>query len=681
MKKHAGNTTPSSPPPSRNRTRLFTAIMLAVPVLLVAGTELVLRIAGYGGNQDLVIRANVAGRDFFTINRSIGKKYFAESVATIPEPFEDLFEIRKQKNTKRIFCLGESTIQGFPYEYHATAPAFLRDRLTAMLPDEKIEVVNVGLSAVGSFVVVDFMKDLLRYEPDLFIIYVGHNEFYGAYGVGSSVRSTGMPWMTRLSIGLLKYRTFLALRDLYSMVRHLIAREDRPTGSLMGQMVGNQSIPLGSAEYEEAKEIYRQNLLSIIALAKEHGVPVMFSTLVSNIREQKPFVSLFSPKTSEGTRKEWQELAGAGDSAYAEGNVAACLNDYARLPALDSAYAMGWFKYGQALCRAGRYEEAKVMLRRAKDLDALRFRATEEFQQVLTGVCLQEGIPLVRTDSAFEQSSTGGMIGSELMLEHLHPNIEGYFLMGKVFTDAIRSHAMLVSREEWERSPQHTDAEYMEMSTVSEFDRALGKIKVDLLMRRWPFHQGVEDLKFTPANPVENLVYNYIRGRIPWSEARYRTADYYAGLGSYELARRECRAVAKVLPFSYQPLLKLADYYRQEGDNAKARDAYIHCTAVEDNPFSRMKLAIIELESNDPKEAGKEIERALAVEQTGPHKMGTEALSTAYYLLGAAYARQDRLKDAKDALHHSIAIKADNGSARQLLEKVLGIERARTGRR
>ena len=80
---------------------------------------------------------------------------------------------------RRIFCLGESTMAGFPYDFHATAPSFLADRLQQMFPEDTIEVINVGLSAIGSYVILDFLRELAEYSPDLFIVYTGHNEFYG----------------------------------------------------------------------------------------------------------------------------------------------------------------------------------------------------------------------------------------------------------------------------------------------------------------------------------------------------------------------------------------------------------------------------------------------------------------------------------------------------------------------
>ena len=157
--------------------RLFSIILLITPFLFLLMLEGGLRFFSYGVDLALVHRTTVRGRDFLTINRSVARRYFSQPGVAIPEPPDVLFSVRKAARTKRVFCLGESTMAGFPYEYNATPASLLKDQLTALLPADTIEVINIGRSAVGSTVVRDLLTDILPYEPDLVVIYVGHNEF------------------------------------------------------------------------------------------------------------------------------------------------------------------------------------------------------------------------------------------------------------------------------------------------------------------------------------------------------------------------------------------------------------------------------------------------------------------------------------------------------------------------
>ncbi len=611
---------------SPRRKRLFTLLIVLFPFLMLSALEIGLRVAEYGGDLNLVVTKNIRGKEFSSINRDVAKRYFAHAGTTIPEPHDETFELVKQPNTKRIFCIGESTMEGFPYEYHATPPGFLGDRLRALLPQYNIEVINVGLSAVGSYVVLDFMKELMAYQPDLFVVYVGHNEFYGAYGVGSAITIAGAQWMTRATLSLLKYKTFLLLRDGYANVRSL-SPSNNPAGSLMQQMAATQTIPYGSPLYNQARDIYKENLQRIIAEARSHAVPILFSTLVSNEKDQAPFVS-------------------------------------------DAFNADSLFALGKKLYDERKYDDAHTAFIRAKDYDALRFRMAEEFQDLLVSVCREQSVPVARTDSLFIAHSPHGSCGEELFLEHLHPNVNGYFLMAKSFANAMRNHGLAFARSDWREESSIADSTLMEISTVGEFDRTVGKLKTDFLKRRWPFNKGAVNHKFDAANPIESFVFKYLQKEIIWSDARYMLADYYAKNKRFDLARKECRAVSKVIPFHYNPLLRIADYYRMEGKRDEAKAAYKRCLAVEENPYAHVKLGLALLEEENAAEAASELEAALTSNESFSDPFSTEASSGARYLLGVAYAKMGRIQEAKDQLNRALAINPNNQDAKEVLKQL-----------
>ena len=247
--------------------------------------------------REISFSTTVRTREFYTLNRAIGKRYFDQPGVAIPEPPDVLFPKLKSPRTKRIFCLGESTMAGFPYEYNATPPSMLKDRLATLFPLDTIEVINAGMSAVGSTVVRDMIADLVHYEPDLFVLYVGHNEFYGAFGPGSSAPLAGSAWLTRVHLSLMRFRTYLILRDGLTALRNMLRTDRQANGTtLMAQMVGTGDIAYNSELYRRGLSIYRDNIEAIIDVAQSHHVPVLFSTLVSNLRDQVPFVSVLPLK-------------------------------------------------------------------------------------------------------------------------------------------------------------------------------------------------------------------------------------------------------------------------------------------------------------------------------------------------------------------------------------------------
>jgi tetratricopeptide (TPR) repeat protein len=647
------------------------AITVALPLVLLGGLEATLRALEYGGNLRLVERTRVGGREVYRINRAVGRRYFAQSGTTIPEPKDDVFSVRKGARTFRIFCLGESTMAGFPYDFHATAPSFLRDRLQNLLPEDTVEVINVGLSAVGSYVILDFARELLDYEPDLLLVYAGHNEFYGAYGVGSVVSIRGGPWMTRLTLSLLRFRSFLLFRNVVASFSGPVAPPS-PDATLMEQVVGERIIPLSSPLYAEARGVYRDNLERMIDAASSRGVPVMFCALVSNLRAQPPFRSVSAAPADVQKRRD--ALLADADSLLARDQVSGALNAVEEAVAIDSGFAASWYRLGNTQVRLHRDVDALHAFRRAKDADALRFRATEEFQQVLLDVCAHHGVTVVRLDSAFATASPHGITGSELITEHLHPNLGGYFLMAKNITETIRNTGILGPRAGWHPERDLPDSLYFDRSTVSAFDSLSGAIRVLLLTHRWPFVAGGASFQYTPPTPEAAIVCSYVRADVAWSRARYELADLYARTGRFALARRECLAIAKAVPTTYEPLLRVADLFRMEGNAAGAEEYYLRSITAEDNPFSRMKLGIFYLERGNLGGAEAELSGTLALERRSQPLLDRQVTSTVHYLLAVVHAKRGRFNDARSAIRRALEINPANDDARDLLRQIAAAE-------
>jgi tetratricopeptide (TPR) repeat protein len=659
---------------------LFRAVLILTPVLLLLAAEGVLRWIGYGGDLALTVPATLGGRDVIAVNRRLGERYFAGSPVAVPEPTEEYLASPGDTAVRRIVCLGESSMQGFPYEYGATAPGFLEERLAAMFPGERIEVVNLGLSAVGSFVIADLMRDVQELRPDLIVLYMGHNEFYGVYGVGSTVAASSAPWLTRVSLHLLRFRTYLALRNLVLSLRPSGGDAGAQRGTLMEQVAGERSIPYGGELYAQGVQVWRENLERIADEAADARIPLLFCTVVSNLRDQPPFVSLPTPGTGpETARRTAAALAAAGEAQTAEERhragelLSGALGE-------DSLHAGLHYRKGLLYASAGDSIRALMHLVKARDLDALRFRAGTDIRSVLLDVCSTRGIPVARVDAAFARESPGGIPGYSLILEHLHPNLDGYFLMAKEICAAMERSGLVFGADRWRGAARPGDDMLRKQSAATHFDRTMGGIKVHLLMQRWPFREGSGAPVFTPADEFDALVYRYVRGEVPWSDARYAAAGMFARERRFEDARHECRAVARVIPFSYFPLFQEAEYWRMEGRMEEAITAYRRSIAVQENPFARMKIAVIRMEENAPAEAIPEIERALAGGAAPGTRLAAGARSTALYLLGGARAQTGDLTGARTALEECLRLDPSNGDARALLGQVRAAQSAKEGR-
>jgi hypothetical protein len=171
-----------------------------LPVVLLVVMEMLLRLFHYGHDTSLFIRYP-DNPDYWVMNKYAAERYFSDTVNETRGSIEP-FSVLKSPNTFRIFVLGESTTAGYPYFHNGSFHRWLKYRLMRQYPGMHFEVVNVSLTAVNSYTVLDFGKQVVHYQPDAVLVYVGHNEYYGALGVGSTSHIAISRWLVLLPAGI-----------------------------------------------------------------------------------------------------------------------------------------------------------------------------------------------------------------------------------------------------------------------------------------------------------------------------------------------------------------------------------------------------------------------------------------------------------------------------------------------
>jgi len=645
------------------RKTVFSLITAVVPILFLLLTEGTLRLIGYGSDLELVVPREILGHRFLSINRQAGKRYFSDSGIAIPEPPDDFFLPEKPLGSLRIFCVGESTMAGFPYEYTSTAPAILKSILEREIPGRTVEVINAGMSAIGSAVVADMVRQLVRYQPDIIIVYVGHNEFYGTFGAASSQGVAFTPLLTDLYLRMLHLRTVLLLRDILNTFQTV--EKSHSVSPLMETLAEDASIRQEDEVYRRCRERFASHLREIIETSNNAGAEVLVSFPVSNLSGLPPFHPLRRPMKPDEAERFDRLLAEAHDSLQSPDSSIARIRSAL---SMDGGNASLWFELGQHLRKKSRNAEALEAFTKARDLDGLRFRMSSDFGEELLDVCRRQGVHVSRLDSSFAGASPGGVCGPELFLEHVHPNIAGYILTAQTWARDVLSTDPGKAHADYEApKPLHED-----LSPITAFDHAMGRIRIAYLLHQWPFRQKAEPYQYNARNDIEEITLRYVRGQLTWQAARYELASLFVRQGQFALARNEAYAVSRVLPFSYEPLLRIADYYLMEGRKEEALAAYQRCVATEENPYAYSKLGLLYLEREDMSRTIAAIRKALQLQAASDYKLPLKVLASNHHILGYALIRQGDLAGGKEELRQALMLDPDLAEAQKLLSDLGG---------
>ena len=139
--------------------------------------------------------------------------------------------------------------------------------LRRQLPDRRVEVLNAGIVGINSFALVDFVPRMLACQPDLVVLYTGHNEFYGPGGVGSSAT---------LAPVLYPAQTFLRRWRLYQWLNQTF-RADEPLQALVATLPKDLEIALDGPAFQDAEQYFRRHLVQIAQAVErqQHPTPLL----------------------------------------------------------------------------------------------------------------------------------------------------------------------------------------------------------------------------------------------------------------------------------------------------------------------------------------------------------------------------------------------------------------------
>jgi tetratricopeptide (TPR) repeat protein len=596
----------STSPKNTGRPYLFTLIALLLPIVLLLLVEAGLRLAGVAAVAPLFID-EPNNPDYRLTNPNVILRYFSNPTQAPGIQIETSFFLKeKPVNGLRIVVQGGSTAAGFPYGLGASPAGMLDRRLKHSFPHRQVEVINTAMSAVNSYTLLDFVDEIIEVDPDLVVVYAGHNEYLGLFGVGSRLSVAASPWITRAHLALNSLSLYRALGRLLTPAPDGAPADRDAARGLMARVAGNRSIPYESKDYQRGIEQYRHNMSQLARRYSDAGIPVFFGTVVSNESDRAPFVS--APPLSA-------ELDGTGPA------------DTERLREIvdtspDSAAA--WFALGRSLEDAGKRTEARAAYLQAKDRDRLRFRAPEAFNEVLKAIVADGNARLVDVQRALASASPTRIVGASLMLEHVHPTLDGYFLMADAFYDAIVE-SQLVDAP----TLVVDDRTARQEVPVSELDKLFGDYKATQITSDWPFSDPPVQRELPIATDyAEELAQALYRQTITWSDAT----------------------------------LKLRDYYRRRDSDEYRRLALILADAFPFMPNLQRDAAAALLPVNRAREALNYAYRAATRE---PNNVA------ALLVLAESFARMGRKQDAREVLNRALAIEPDNAGVLQAKQKLI----------
>ncbi len=480
--------------------RAAAATLVPAAVLLLA--ELALRLAGYGYPSGFW--QPVEGRaGTLTSNQRFGWRFFPRRLARTPVPLE---LAAAKGDSYRIFVVGGSAARGTPEPAYSFG-RILEVMLEHSFPDVGFEVHNAAMTAINSHVVLPIVRDCAARRPDLFVVYLGNNEVVGPFGA-ATVFDDFAP-------SLRAVRAAVALRATrLGQLLAAVLGTDGGAGDDHRQWRGmemflERRLAADDPRLAKVARHLDRNLADMVRAAHRAGARTVLATVATNLRDQRPFASLHRESLAAAQRQRWRELYDAALARAAAGEHAAAAEGFARAAEIDDRHAELHFHHGRSLYALGRREAARRSLVRARDLDALRFRADSRINDTIRGVAERQaarGVSLVDAARLFAEGPAGdgepaggvppgGLAGGELFHEHVHLSFAGNYALATAVFGAVREALPeAIRRREAVGQPLPSRLEVAEQLALTPFDEVELERDIFQIVSRPPFtERGSED--------------------------------------------------------------------------------------------------------------------------------------------------------------------------------------------
>ncbi len=409
-------------PPCAPRRRWLPRILLAVfaPVVFLLLLEGILALTGLVEPVRLLQQVEHEGKAYWTTDPGYGRFIFPREGG--PTPSQVWVPVEKKPGEKRVVLIGESAAHGFPltiFNLARVTDAFWQ----RAHPATPARVTGLTMTGINSHILRLFVHEALRMEPDMLVIYAGHNEVIGPFGP-ASVFGRHRASLPLIRAHLWAKRTRTAV--LLGRVAQLVQR-DHAAASWRGLAEFEQTrIAFDDPALDTMMHHARENFSAMLHDATVRGVPVVLAAPAVNLNDWPPMES--TPEIIPD--EEAFRLARAGNLAQ-----------------LTSAWQV--YRLARNRERRGDLASAWPLYRRARDLDLYRFRFDSRLEALfldLASAYRERGVTFIDTDPVLHELNPGFSSDRQYFVEHVHLTAEGRALVAGALVQAMARAWKLPSR-------------------------------------------------------------------------------------------------------------------------------------------------------------------------------------------------------------------------------------------
>ena len=550
--------------PALRRWLLSLLASVVVPLLLLGVLEVTFRVAGFGHRTSFFVPRQVQGEKVLVENPAFGLSFFPPALMRGASPV--VMKAAKPPGTCRIFLFGESAALGDPRPAYGVG-RYLEVLLRERFPQTEFEVICVAMTAINSHALLPMARECAQYHGDLWIIYMGNNELLGPFGA-STVFGPQAPPAALVRIHLALQRTRLG------QVFVALARKFHSGGAPASwgglKMFLDRQIPPSDQRKEQVYRNFQANLTSIVQAGIGAGVPVILSSVASNLKDCPPFGSLPPPDLAGPDLARWDKLLRDGVTNQTREEFAAALDNYQQAARVAAQSPELQFRLGECFLKAANIEEARRHFVLARDLDALPFRADSRINRIIAETAnhySNQRVFFLDAEQALAAGSAHLIPGEEYFYEHVHLSFAGNYTLARAVAEQA-AHCLPPGRVAGQRSGWSDETTCARRLALTDCNRQTVLEEIRRRLADAPFsNQAGHEARLERVEQQLREIQTRLRStslrdlRVIYEEAlksrphdhwlHHNYAEYLTRVGELAQATSEMEEVCQLVPHHY----------------------------------------------------------------------------------------------------------------------------------
>ncbi len=497
------------------------------------------------------------------------------------------FQRSKPRNTFRIFCLGGSTTYGRPFNDVTSFPGWLREFLPVADPEHSWEVINTGGVSYASYRIVSLMHELIRYQPDLFVIYTGHNEF---------LEERSYPELAKMSPRLIEAATTAGRFRTFALLRRLVAKPsmDQPeryqmpgeVDEILNHTVGPSSYQRDDVARDQVIKHFEFNLSRMVQLARSCGAKVLIVSPASNLKDCSPFKSQHREGLSNDQKQQFASLLKQARSLHEQGKLEPAMTQYAQAMSIDDRYAELHYQVGRLLLEKQQVNEALLSSKRAQEEDVCPLRAPAAIHDSIRRITSRLNVPFVDFHQLLAEQCLHEhqhrLPGQEYFLDHVHLRPEIHRQLAIHLVKAMIQHGFIQPGQGW----QDRDLADIDRQVYGRVDQASQAAALRNLAKVLNWAGKHLEAGSLALEALETLPHD--------AEALLLAAPYLKTLGRLDQAAKYYQQALKQLPDHAEAHQLLAALMAEKGDYRTAKKHFLEYLRIRpDDGNAQLRVAII----------------------------------------------------------------------------------------